>query len=314
MNEKIKIIFVVGPTASGKTALGVNIAKAVNGEIISADSMQVYKDMHIASAAASKEEQCGIPHHLLEFLPYGEKFTVYGYVKAAREAAREIAARGKIPVTVGGTGLYVNSLIDNIEYCEENGSEEVRKRLEAEYDANGGEHMLAVLRSFDPDSAAALHPNDRRRIVRALEIAETTGLTKAQQKQISRQNESPFIPTVIGITYKDRQKLYDRINARVDIMMENGLLEEARAAYLRKESGTRGAVQAIGHKEFFSFFEGEITLDEAVENLKRQTRRYAKRQLTWFGARDDINWIYADSDNVLSSAKRILERQGYRFE
>ena len=314
MNEKIRMIFVVGPTASGKTALGVNIAKAVNGEIISADSMQVYKDMHIASAAASKEEQCGIPHHLLEFLPYGEKFTVYGYVKAARTAAREIAARGKVPVTVGGTGLYINSLIDNIEYCEENGSEEVRKRLEAEYDANGGEYMLALLRSFDPDSAAALHPNDRRRIVRALEIAETTGLTKAQQKQISRQNESPFIPTVIGITYKDRQKLYDRINARVDMMMENGLLEEARAAYLRKESGTCGAVQAIGHKEFFPFFEGDITLDEAVENLKRQTRRYAKRQLTWFGARDDINWIYADDADVLSAAKQILERQGYRFE
>ncbi len=306
--NKQKIICVVGPTASGKTGLGIELAKHFNGEVISADSMQIYCDMHIASAAPDQSETEGVPHHLVEFLPYGSTFTVADYVKATREKINEIASRGKMPIIVGGTGLYINSLVNNVEFIENETDYELRERITEEFDRIGGAEMLNRLRAIDPDAADKLHENDKRRIIRAFEIYESTGNTKSFNDELSLKNESPYKACMIGITYRDREKLYERINTRVDIMLQNGLLDEAKSAYLKKLGG--GAVQAIGHKEFFGYFNGGISLDEAVENLKRSTRRYAKRQLTWFNKDTRIKWIYKDeTNNTADMAIKIAKEE-----
>jgi len=306
--KKQKIICVVGPTASGKTALGIALAKHFDGEVISADSMQIYCDMHIASAAPDTTETQGIPHHMVEFLPYGSSFTVADYVKAAREKIAEVASRGKMPIIVGGTGLYINSLVNNVEFTEQKTDYELRARITEEFDRVGGEEMLERLRKIDPTAAQKLHENDKRRIIRAFEIYESTGNTKSFNDEQSVKNQSPYAVCIIGITYRDREKLYNRINNRVDIMLQNGLLDEARSAFDKNLGG--GAVQAIGHKEFFEYFRGEISLDEAVENLKRSTRRYAKRQFTWFNKDMRVNWIYKDeTDDAESLSIKIAERE-----
>ncbi len=306
--KKQKIICVAGPTASGKTELGIALAKHFNGEVISADSMQIYRDMHIASAAPDSRETQGVPHHLVEFLDYGTTFTVADYVKAAREKIAEIALRGKMPIIVGGTGLYINSLVDNIEFIESETNLELRNKITEEFDRVGAAQMLKKLHEIDPDTAGKLHENDKRRIIRAFEIYESTGKTKSFNDEQSVKNESPYAACMIGITYRDRELLYERINQRVDIMLENGLLCEAKAAFCKNLGG--GAVQAIGHKEFFDYFKGEISLDEAVEKLKRSTRRYAKRQLTWFNKDLRINWIYKDEiADAAQTAVKIAERE-----
>ncbi len=309
--KKQKIICVVGPTASGKTGLGIALSQHFDGEVISADSMQIYCDMHIASAAPDISETDGIPHHLVEFLPYGSSYTVADYVKAARQKIDEIASRGKMPIIVGGTGLYINSLINNVEFIPQQTNFELRESITAEFDRVGGEEMLKRLGLIDPEAAAKLHENDKRRIIRAFEIYEITGNTKSFNDEQSIKNESPYDATIIGITYRDREKLYERINNRVDIMHKNGLLQEAKAAYDKNLGG--GAVQAIGHKEFFDYFKGEISLEESVENLKRSTRRYAKRQLTWFNKDERINWVYKDEtdDAAETAIKFIKEEENY---
>lgn len=304
--NKIKTIFIVGPTASGKTSLAINLAKSIEGEIISADSMQVYKGIHIASAAPDTDEMQGIPHYMLEFLETSQQFSVADYVKEARKLIAEISARGKVPIVVGGTGLYISSLLDNTEYTEEKTDEQLRQKLENEFDALGAEEMLRRLSEFDPDSADRLHPNNRRRIIRAFEVYELTGKTITEQNLLSHKNESPIDPLVIGITYSDRGLLYERINKRVDIMLENGLLEEAKTTF-ENENG-KGCFQAIGHKELYGYFKGESSLSEATELLKQQTRRYAKRQLTWFKRDERINWIYPDKDtNVNEQAMSLVK-------
>ena len=306
--KKQNIICVVGPTASGKTELGIALAEYFNGEVISADSMQIYRDMHIASAAPNASEMQGVPHHLVEFLDYGSTYTVADYVKAARQKITEIASKNKTPIIVGGTGLYINSLVNNIEFAENETDFELRSRITEEFDRVGAEKMLERLHQIDSVTASKLHPNDKRRIIRAFEIYESTGNTKSFQDEQSVKNESPYNSVLIGITYRDRELLYERINRRVDIMLDCGLLDEARAAYQKNLGG--GAVQAIGHKEFFDYFSGEISLDEAVENLKRSTRRYAKRQLTWFNKDKRINWIYKDeTEDAVKAAISIAERE-----
>ncbi len=302
--SKTKVIFIVGPTASGKTSLSIEIAKKFGGEIISADSMQIYKGIHIASAAPDKEEKCGIPHHLLEFLNTDEQFSVADYVKKARECIIEVSSRGKLPVVVGGTGLYISSLLDNTEFTESKTDFSLREKLEKEFDKNGGEEMLKKLSTFDLDTAERLHPNNRRRIIRAFEVYMQTGQTITEQNENSHLNATPFDSLVIGITYKDREKLYDRINKRVDIMLQNGLLEEAKTTF--EQNGDKGAFQAIGHKELYSYFKGDITLEDATEHLKQQTRRYAKRQLTWFRRDGRINWIYPDDNNDIIEISNSL--------
>ncbi len=301
MDKKIPVVAVVGPTASGKTELGIALAKALDGEIVSADSMQVYRGIHIASAAPDADEMQGIRHHLLEFLDVDDEFSVCDYVNLASEIISDINKRGKLPIVVGGTGLYVNSLLENIDFGEQQSDKELRRQLEEEYDTLGGDAMLERVRAADEEYGARLHANDKKRIVRALEII-SAGETVSERLIKSKAEPSPYDVLYIGVNFRDRQKLYDRINRRVDIMLGNGLLEEAKASF---EAELKTASQAIGHKELFSFFEGEQSLDEAVENLKMQTRRYAKRQLTWFGRNEKTVWLYKDEEDVISKAMEI---------
>ena len=302
--SRIKTVFIVGPTASGKTGLGVSLAEKFSGEIVSADSMQIYKGIHIASAAPDTEEMRGIPHHLLEFLEPSDNYSVADYVKTARGVIEDIKKRGRLPMVVGGTGLYISSLADNTEYTEEETDYLLRSSLESRFDEIGAEQMLKELAEFDPDTAARLHPNNRRRIIRAFEVYKITGKTITEQNSLSHMGKKYIEPLLIGINYRDREKLYERINLRVDIMLKRGLLEEARTALLNDG----GAVQAIGHKELAGFLKGECSLDEAAENLKMQTRRYAKRQLTWFNRDKRISWIYADeTDDVVKEAARLIK-------
>ena len=284
--EKTKIICVVGSTASGKTDLAVKLAKAVDGEIISADSMQVYKNMPIATAVATKEEQDGVPHHLVEFLDTDQTFSVADFVERAKVLIDEITARGRVPIVAGGTGLFVDSLVKNISFSQVGSNAEIRNELAEK----SNEELFEKLLELDPKSAEDIHPNNRKRVIRALELC-MSGTSKTEQNENSMLIDSPYDALYIGIGYQDRQKLYDRINKRVDLMLEAGLENEARQM-LDKQGLT--ARQAIGHKELQPYIDGNITLDEAVEGLKRETRRYAKRQLTWFRRNENINWLYAD--------------------
>lgn len=284
--EKTKIICVVGATASGKTDLAVKLAKAVDGEIISADSMQVYKNMPIATAVATKEEQDGVPHHLVEFLDTDQTFSVADFVERAKVLIDEITARGRVPIVAGGTGLFVDSLVKNISFSEVGSNAEIRNELAEK----SNEELFEKLLELDPKSAEDIHPNNRKRVIRALELC-MSGTSKTEQNENSMLIDSSYDALYIGIGYQDRQKLYDRINKRVDLMLDAGLENEARQM-LGKQGLT--ARQAIGHKELQPYIDGNITLDEAVEGLKRETRRYAKRQLTWFRRNENINWLYAD--------------------
>lgn len=284
--KKTKIICVVGATASGKTDLAVKLAKAVDGEIISADSMQVYKNMPIATAVATKEEQDGVVHHLVEFLDADQTFSVADFVERAKVLIDEITARGRVPIVAGGTGLFVDSLVKNISFSEVGSNAEIRNELAEK----SNEELYERLLKLDANAAENIHPNNRKRVIRALELC-MSGTSKTEQNENSMLIDSPYDALYIGIGYKDRQKLYDRINKRVDLMLEAGLENEARQM-LGKQGLT--ARQAIGHKELQPYIDGKITLDEATENLKKETRRYAKRQLTWFRRNENINWLYAD--------------------
>lgn len=297
--KKTKIICVVGATASGKTDLAVKLAKAVDGEIISADSMQVYKNMPIATAVATKEEQDGVVHHLVEFLDADQTFSVADFVERAKVLIDEITARGRVPIVAGGTGLFVDSLVKNISFSEVGSNAEIRNELAEK----SNEELYEKLLKLDANAAEDIHPNNRKRVIRALELC-MSGTSKTEQNENSMLIDSPYDALYIGIGYKDRQKLYDRINKRVDLMLEAGLENEARQM-LGKQGLT--ARQAIGHKELQPYIDGKITLDEATENLKRETRRYAKRQLTWFRRNENINWLYADEMSRDELVKKAVD-------
>ncbi|MBE6738967.1 MAG: tRNA (adenosine(37)-N6)-dimethylallyltransferase MiaA [Ruminococcaceae bacterium] len=302
--NKPKVIFVVGPTASGKTGLAITLARRFNGEIVSADSMQIYKGISIASAAPTEEEKQLAVHHLVEFLEPEIKFSVADYVVLARKVIEDIISRGKLPIIVGGTGLYIDALIEGIEFTDEKTSSEVRENIEKEYDDIGGVEMLRKLSEIDALTAEKLSPNDKKRIVRAFEVYYTSGITITEQNERSKINGKPYDETVIGISCYDREKLYERINKRVDLMVQSGIVEEAKSM---RDKGYTSA-QAIGHKEFYDYLDGKVSLEEAIEKLKRETRRYAKRQLTWFRRNENINWVYSDIQNAEVAATELLER------
>lgn len=308
MAEKIPVISIAGPTASGKTRLAVEIAKRLDGEIISADSMQIYKGCDIATAKPDFEEMQGIAHHLIDFLDIGENFSVSDYVKLARNAVNDIFSRGKQPIVAGGTGLYIDSLLNNIEFTKAETDFELRDTLMKRVQSEGAENLLHELRGIDPETAARLHTGDIKRIVRALEVYYTSGVTLSEQNFLSRLSETPYDALCIGLTAENREYLYERINRRVDIMLEKGLLQEARAFF--KSDNAKTAKQAIGYKEMLPYIQGGATLCECVENLKRQTRRYAKRQLTWLRKNEKINWIYIDrcggENAVVKEALKII--------
>lgn len=289
--EKISVIAVVGPTASGKTALAVELARAFDGEIISADSMQIYKGISIATAKPSEEEKKGVRHHLMDFLDLDEQFSVALFTEMAGRAAADIRSRGKLPVIAGGTGLYVDSFLNNVQLTDGSFDEKVRERLIREAEESGMEKMLERLAQTDPGYAAKVHINNKKRILRALELYETTGVTMSEQLEKSRR-ESIYDCCKIFLTARDRKVLYDRINTRVDRMLEAGLVDETRR-YFSSVSGATSS-QAIGYKELRPYLDGEMTLEEAVEKLKMSTRRYAKRQLTWFNRDESAHRLYID--------------------
>ncbi len=289
MGDRADLLVICGPTATGKTALAVRLAQLLNGEIVSADSMQIYKGLRIGTAQPDEKEMQDIPHHLVGFLSPEESFSVADYVRIAGGCIANITARGRVPILVGGTGLYIESLVNGIDFTDLKTDPTVRQRLQAELESGGIEPLYARLRKIDPPYAAKLHPASHGRVLRALEWYEQTGETMTHRLARSVPKQRPYRPLLIGLTFSDRARLYARTDARVDDMLHNGLLKEARAVF--EHRGTyKTAAQAIGYKEFFPFFEGSEELDACIAALKRATRRYAKRQLTWFRHMDEIVW------------------------
>ena len=286
---KPKVIVIAGPTASGKTALSIELAKQINGEIVSADSMQIYKDMNIGTAKPTKEEMGDIKHYMIDFVSPETRYSVSQYKKDALICIEEIIQKGKTPIVVGGTGLYIDSLIYGIEFQEMPVDIEYRNKLNKIADDGKLQELYEEACKIDAEAMKIISPNDRKRIIRVLEIYKQTGKTKTQQNIESRQNEVPYDYKVFAINM-DREKLYDRINKRVDIMIENGLIEEVQAL-LNKYNNIQTAMQSLGYKEVVQYFNNELTKEEMIEKIKMESRRYAKRQLTWFRKDKEIIWI-----------------------
>lgn len=287
MKREVEVIAIVGPTASGKTAYSIKLAKELDGEIINGDSMQIYKGMDIGTAKITEEEMAGVPHHLLSIKEPTEGFSVAEYQKLVRAKIDEVRARGKMPILVGGTGLYVQAVLFDFQFADEEVDEEARKAYYAELEKIGPEAMHARLTALDPKTAADIHPNNTRRVIRALEMVELAGTQKSEE-QYNRGSEPLYEHVIYGMDV-DRELLYERINLRVDMMMEQGLVEEVRALYDADIRETQ-AIKAIGYKELYSHFDGFITLEEAIDQIKQNSRRYAKRQLTYFRNKMDIEW------------------------
>lgn len=297
MNNNIDVVAIIGPTASGKTALSIRLAKEIDGEIINGDSMQIYRHMDIGTAKITEAEMEGVPHHLLDIKEPTEGFSVAEYQQLVRGKIEEIQARGKMPIIVGGTGLYVQSVLYDFQFAKQEVDEAARENYYKELEILGPEAMHAKLVQMDPAAAASIHPNNTRRVIRALEMAELAGVSRAEE-QFNRGDIPLYNHLIIGLDM-DRQKLYERINLRVDLMMEAGLVDEVRALY---DAGIRDvqAIKAIGYKELYAHFDGLVSLDEAVEQIKQNSRRYAKRQLTYFRNKMDIEWIGNDWSKIKS--------------
>ena len=287
--DKPKVIVICGPTASGKTALSIELAKKINGEIISSDSMQIYKYMDIGTAKTTQEEMQGIKHYLLDFVEPSQRYSVAEFKKDAEKAIEEILQKGKTPIIVGGTGLYVDSLIYGIEYQTIEFDEQYRKQLEERVEKEGLETLYNEAKKIDPQAIEKISLNDKKRILRILEIYKATGKNKTEQEIESRKNGVKYDYKVFAINM-DREKLYERINKRVDIMIENGLLEEVEKL-LEKYKEFPTAMQGLGYKEVVEYLQGKVSEEEMIENIKRETRRYAKRQLTWFRKNKQTIWI-----------------------
>lgn len=300
-NNKIEVVAIVGPTASGKTALSIKLAKEFDGEVINGDAMQVYKELNIGTAKITEEEMEGIPHHLLDIKEPTESFSVAEYQKLVRAKIAEIQSRGKLPIIVGGTGLYVQAVLYDFQFTNEDVDEEARAKYYAELEKLGPEGMHAKLAKVDPETAKTIHPNNTRRVIRALEMVELSGVSKAAEAQ-NRGHIPLYHHLIIGLDM-DREVLYERINKRVDIMMEKGLLEEVRGLWQRNIRDVQ-SIKAIGYKELYNYLDGHISLEEAINQLKQNSRRYAKRQLTYFRNKIDTQFIGHDWEEI---KKRLTE-------
>lgn len=302
---KPKIIVIVGPTASGKTALSIELAKKLNGEIISADSMQIYKKMTIGTAKPTEEEMQGIPHHMIDIIEPNEDFNVAKYKKMAEDKIEDILSRGKQPIIAGGTGLYVDTLVNGIEFFDIENDFDYRKTLEEETAKNGVDWLFDKLKEVDPEAANNIEKNNVRRVIRALEIYKVTGKTKTQlDKESIKGSKYDYI--IFGMLW-NREELYERINLRVDIMLENGLVDEVKQL-LEKDGFSKTALQGLGYKEVVEYLESIISYEEMVEKIKMETRRYAKRQMTWFNRNKDIIWLEAkDKEKLLPKIYEQLD-------
>ena len=301
--QKPKVIVICGPTASGKTALSIELAKKIDGEIISCDSMQIYKDMDIGTAKPTKEEMQGIKHYLLDFVSPEKRYSVAEYKKDAKKAIHEILEKGKMPIIVGGTGLYIDSLIYEIEYQEQKIDEKYREELEERIKNEGLEILYNEAIEIDSQAMKKISPNDKKRIMRVLEIYKLTGKTKTEQEEESRK-EVEFDYRVFAINW-DRQTLYERIEKRVDIMIQKGLIQEVEYI-LKKYKEFPTAMQGLGYKEVVEYLNGQCTKEEMVEKVKMETRRYAKRQLTWFRKNKQTIWLDGKND-MQNNINIILE-------
>lgn len=307
MNNKKKIIAIVGPTASGKSALALAIAKEYGGEIISCDSMQVYKRMNIGTAKPSALEMSEVRHHLIDVKEPTENFSCEDYVSLASSAIDLVSASGRLPIVCGGTGLYLDALLRGGNSAPSIDTSDIRAELSLRAKNEGVFALYEELLRVDPESAAAIHPNNVKRVIRALEIYIALGEKKSELDKRSKELDSPYDATVIYLNYLNRDILYRRIDSRVDSMIKDGLVEETRALMAERVFElNRTASQAIGYKELFGFIEGRESLDSAIEALKRATRRYAKRQVTWFSVKDYILPLDADSDNGLKTFEEIV--------
>ena len=303
--DRKPLIILAGPTAVGKTSLSIRLAKETGGEIISADSMQVYRHMVIGSAKITKKEMNGVPHYLVDVLEPEEEFNVVRFQQMAKEAAEKIWEKGKIPLVVGGTGFYIQALLYDIDFTENDGDESYRRQLEQKAsDEEGASELYEMLKRVDPKAAQEIHPRNIKRIIRALEFYHQTGRKISEHNETQRQKESPYNYAYFGLT-DERSRIYEKIDQRVDLMMEQGLLDEVR--YL-KERGVRKdstAMQGLGYKELYAYLEGEYPLDEAVRIIKRDTRHFAKRQLTWFKRERDVIW--ADKSVIGQEEEKLAD-------
>ena len=297
---KPKVIIIAGPTASGKTGLSIKLAKKINGEIVSSDSMQIYREMNIGTAKPTVEEMDGIKHYMFDVVYPNEEFNVVKYKKMAEQAIDEILEKGKTPIVVGGTGLYIEALVNNIEFSETVIDEKYRNELQKIADEEGNEKIYNMLKEIDEEACEKIHLNDTKRIIRALEVYKQTGKTITYHNKISKLNDTKYDYYIYGLTM-NREKLYDRINQRVDIMLEQGLVYEVKNICSKYEKFPT-AMQGLGYKEVVKYINGEYSYDEMIDVLKMETRRYAKRQLTWFRRYKNLKWLNFDE---LTSDKMI---------
>lgn len=300
--EKEKVIVICGPTASGKTAMSIELAKKINGEIVSCDSMQIYKEMDIGTAKPTREEMQGIKHYMIDIISPDQRYSVADYKRDAKTAIREILKKGKTPIVVGGTGLYVDSLIYEIEYQDIKFDEEYRKELEKQAREKGLNTLYEEAKKIDPEAILKISPNDQKRILRILEIYHATGMTKTEQEKKSREKEPEFDYKVYALNMP-REKLYERINLRVDLMIKQGLIKEVEEIY-HKYSEFPTAMQGLGYKEVVEYLKGNLTKEEMIEKIKQETRRYAKRQMTWFRKNKQTIWL--DTENTLQNNLQII--------
>lgn len=295
------VLCIVGPTAVGKTKMSIELAKQLNGEIISGDSMQIYRGMDIGTAKATMDERQGIPHHLIDEKNPDEPYSVAAFQQTVRAKIEEIKSRGKLPIIVGGTGLYIKSVLYDYEFAGESESKEVD---EAKYGHLSNEELHAKLAAVDEAGAKDIHPNNRKRVIRALEIYETSGVKKSEMIE-KQEHKMIYDACLIGLT-DDRTVLYDRINKRVDVMYETGLVEEVKALFDQGIPAESQSIRAIGYKELYDYFKGFISLEESKELIKRNSRRYAKRQYTWFNNQMDVTWFKVDVQHFDKTVKEVL--------
>lgn len=306
--ERIPVVAVAGPTASGKTALAVRLAKRYDGEVVSCDSMQIYRELSVSTAKPTEAEMQGVPHYLLDFLPPNAPFSAADYCERARACIADIHARGKTVFLCGGTGLYMQSLLENIDFTGSRANEDLRGSLRELARTQGCEAVWQRLRDVDPFGAEALHPNNLGRVIRSIELFAQTGMTAEQRQALSRSSPPQYCALVLCLDFSDRQQLYARIDARVDAMVAQGLEQEARQFFSRYGADGGTARQAIGCKEFLPYFSGACSFDEAVDAVKRETRRYAKRQCTWFRRMKDVIYLPAeDPDAAFAAACERIE-------
>ena len=301
-----QVLVLTGPTATGKTALGVELALALGGEVVSADSMQIYRRMDIGTAKPRPEETKGVPHHMIDVAEPWERYSAARYVEEASRCVDEILARGKLPVIVGGTGLYIDSLLAGRDFAAGQETQGLREALSGEYDALGGEEMLRRLSLFDPERAEQLHPNDKKRIVRAFEVYEQTGETITAHDKRTREKPPRYEAVKLALDFAERERLYARIDRRVDAMFAEGLVEEVRSLLCEGVPPDSTAMQAIGYKELVRALAGETTQAQAREEIQRESRRYAKRQLTWLRRDGSLHWLRWENAPDASLARRLL--------